>query len=356
MSSKDKVILYVDPDPEVSQKAKEAFEQFGYACVSCTSGKDGLDEIETVKPDLVIVDSMLPDITGEELYTRILTKPKFKKLRKTPFIMLTHNGEVDRPRMYNLGFSALLAKPVDGKALVEFAEDVLVSHQVKMEEMNCWETIHEAKDFLERVVESSVDAIITTDNKGIITYCNHAGEDLLGLSFEEVVGHRISKFLTEGGTELLRISNILTKRNKLPNYKLQINDQKGRAFFVNVSISTMRNGQGNVMGALGVCKKLDTNGFTEYDGNESDRLATVVETAIAVNHAINNPLVPILGNAQFLLQDDRITSDDIRRRLRVIVKNALRIRDITQKLASITHPVSKEYLQGTKMLDIDAST
>jgi nitrogen-specific signal transduction histidine kinase len=118
----------------------------------------------------------------------------------------------------------------------------------------------------------------------------------------------------------------------------------------------MRNGEGRVMGALGICKEIDGDNFSEYDVNKSDRLATVVETAIAVNHAINNPLVPILGNAQFMLQDERLVDEDMRRRLRVIVKNALRIRDITQKLANITRPVTKEYLKGTRMLDIEASS
>ena len=110
------------------------------------------------------------------------------------------------------------------------------------------------------------------------------------------------------------------------------------------------------MGALIVSKAISGIQFTEYDTNESDRLAAIVETAVAVNHEINNPLVPILGNAQFLLQDESIGSEDVKRRLRIIMSNARRIRNITQKLARITHPVTKEYLRGTRMLDIDAST
>jgi PAS domain S-box-containing protein len=225
-----------------------------------------------------------------------------------------------------------------------------------MEETHFYETIHEAKDFLEKVVESSIDSIITTDQKGVITYCNHASEEMLGYSFNELVDKRVSKFLADGPSELLKISAFLKRRKRLPNYKTVILDKKGRKIPINLSISIMRDGNGKVIGAIGISKEIEGKNFTEYDSNASDRLLAVVETAVAVNHAVNNPLVPILGNAQFLLQEGKIEDEEARKRLRAIVKNALRIRDITQKLANITHPVTKEYLKGTRMLDIDGST
>jgi PAS domain S-box-containing protein len=206
------------------------------------------------------------------------------------------------------------------------------------------------------VVESSTDSMITTDKKGIITYCNRASEEMLGYGFEELVGRRVSEFLEGGATELLKISALLRKRKKVQNLKTAIIRNDGRKIPINLSISTMKDEEGRVIGALGISKEIVGEGFTEYDTNESDRLAAVLETAVAVNHAINNPLVPILGNAQFLLQDEHIVDEDVRRRLRTIVNNALRIRDITQKLARIRHPVTKEYLRGTRMLDIEAST
>jgi len=227
---------------------------------------------------------------------------------------------------------------------------------LKIEEIHFWETIREARDFLERVVESSVDSIITTDTKGIITYCNRASEEMLGYCFEEMIGKRVTHFLQKESSEMLRIASVLRKKNKVQNYKTVVIGKGEKRIFVNLSISTMKDGEGGVVGALAIIKETSGEKSKEYDSNESDRLAAVVETAVAVNHAINNPLVPILGNAQFLLQDENLVDENVRKRLRVIVKNALRIRDITQKLAKITNPVTKEYLKGTRMLDIDAST
>jgi PAS domain S-box-containing protein len=351
-----KKILYIDGDSEYRAKVEKALNQGQYECRLFGTAESGLTAIADETPDVVVVDYYLNGMSGEELYTRFLTDQRFKKKRDIPFIILTQNGNINRSHLYSLGFSACLSKPFGSNQLIEFIQDVLVSHQLKMEEINCWETIREAKDFLERVVESSAEAIITTNTRAIITYCNRAAEDLIGYHFEELVGRRVSGFMGEGGSDLLQISALLKKRNKVQNYKTKILKKNKQLIPVNVSISIMRNSSGKAMGTLCICKEVDDDNFSEYDKNESDRVKAVVETAVAVNHAVNNPLVPILGNAQFLLQDERLTEEDIRRRLRVIVKNALRIRDITQKLANIQHPVTKEYLKGTRMLDIDAST
>ncbi|HDQ44995.1 MAG TPA: hybrid sensor histidine kinase/response regulator [bacterium] len=351
-----KKIVFIDNKSAYRKIAKEAFQSTPYECVICKTGQDGLNTIASVHPDLVVVEAFPPDMSGEEIYLQFLSNPEYRNLRKIPFIVLTENGHVDRSRLYGMGFSACMRKPFKARELIEFVEDALVSHQIKMEEMYCWETIREAKDFLERVVETSLDAIVTTDNGGIITYCNRACEEMLGYSFQELIGKRVSQFLVCGASELLKISAYLRKRNQLQNYKTVIIGNRNQKVSINLSLSTMRDSEGKVMGALGIAKETGGEKFAEYDSLASGRLATVVETAVAVNHAVNNPLVPILGNAQFLLQDDRLMDEDIRRRLRVIVKNALRIRDITQKLASISHPVTKEYLKGTRMLDIDAST
>lgn len=351
-----KKILYIDSDAKYRAKIRNACRNSAYQCVICCKGTEGLDRIIEEKPDVVIVDSWLADLSGEEVYTQFLIESRFRSLKGIPFIALTKNGNANRSKLYSLGFSGCLQKPFHFRNLLEFVEDVMVSHQLKMEEVFCWETIREAKDFLEKVVESSADAIVTTDTKGVITYCNRASEEMFGYHFEELVGKSVSLFFENGYSELLRISAFLRRRNKVQNYKVSIQKKDKRKITINLSISGMKNSEGKFMGALGVSKEVDGDNFTEYELNESERVAAVVETAVAVNHAINNPLVPILGNAQFLLQDEHVKEEDSRRRLRIIVKNALRIRDITQKLANITHPVTKEYLKGTRMLDIEAST
>jgi PAS domain S-box-containing protein len=349
-------IVYIDSDTKYIKKANSTFSKNGNEWIICHTGVEGLKNILKKKPDAVIVDYILSDISGEEVYTRFLTDPKYRSIKDIPFIALTNNGNVDKSRLYRLGFSACLGKPFSARKLFEFVEDVIVSHKFKLEEIYFWETIRKSRDFLERLVESSVDSIITTDSRGIINYCNGASEELLGLTFEELIGKRVSHFLKNGDSELLKISNFLKKYKKVQNYRTSIIRKDGKRIPINISISTMKNGNGGFLGALVISKEVEGETFQEYEDNEFDRLATIIETAIAVNHAINNPLVPILGNIQLILQDEEIVDKDTIKRIKIIRSNALRIRNIIKKLAEITHPVTVEYMKGTKMLDIEAST
>lgn len=85
---------------------------------------------------------------------------------------------------------------------------------------------------------------------------------------------------------------------------------------------------------------------------EKARIAAVLETAIAVNHEVNNPLTAVLGNTQLLLlQSDRLDPQTIRR-LQAIEESALRIKDVTQRLLRQGKIRTTEYPGGLRMLDL----
>jgi signal transduction histidine kinase len=85
---------------------------------------------------------------------------------------------------------------------------------------------------------------------------------------------------------------------------------------------------------------------------DKERLAAIIETAVTVNHEVNNPLTAILGNVQLLLLKRQDLDDDLKEKLRVIEASAMKIKDVTQRLMRLTTPRSVEYSDGTKMVDI----
>ncbi|HWR83748.1 MAG TPA: histidine kinase dimerization/phospho-acceptor domain-containing protein [Candidatus Deferrimicrobium sp.] len=85
-----------------------------------------------------------------------------------------------------------------------------------------------------------------------------------------------------------------------------------------------------------------------------ERLSAIIETAVAVNHEVNNPLTAILGNVQLLLLKRRDLDADLTAKLKTIETSALKIKDVTQRLMRITAPKSVEYSEGTKMLDLSS--
>lgn len=96
---------------------------------------------------------------------------------------------------------------------------------------------------------------------------------------------------------------------------------------------------------------------TQEELNRASRLAAIGEIVASVNHEINNPLMIISGNAQFLeLTIDQGVTDDIKERIRSIIKESDRISTVTQKLRDIKNPVSEDYTTtGEQMINLDKS-
>ncbi len=88
---------------------------------------------------------------------------------------------------------------------------------------------------------------------------------------------------------------------------------------------------------------------------QSERVAAITETAVTVNHEINNPLTAILGNTQLMLMSEKELPEDIVTKLKTIERSAIQIRETTGKLMSIVEPVRVSYASGLDMIDIEKS-
>jgi len=107
--------------------------------------------------------------------------------------------------------------------------------------------------------------------------------------------------------------------------------------------------------ALNYAAASQTKGITvPREALDQERLGGIVETAITVNHEVNNPLTAILGNTQLLLLKRDDLDDELKKKLKIIEESALKIKDITKRLMHITTPRSVEYTKGVNMLDLSA--
>lgn len=88
----------------------------------------------------------------------------------------------------------------------------------------------------------------------------------------------------------------------------------------------------------------------------SKRLATIGEVVASVNHEINNPLMIISGNAQFLEMSMAGYPEEMIERVKTIIEETERISRITRKLREIRNPVSEDYTpSGGQMIDLEKS-
>ena len=101
-----------------------------------------------------------------------------------------------------------------------------------------------------------------------------------------------------------------------------------------------------------IATNADQDSITARDLVDKERLGAILETAVAVNHEINNPLTAILGNVQLLLLKRSDLDEELTNKLKTIENSAMRIRDVTQKLLRLTSARSVHYADGTNMIDL----
>jgi two-component system alkaline phosphatase synthesis response regulator PhoP/two-component system response regulator ResD len=113
-------ILLVDDEQHIIELAQMYLEKEGYAVASASDGERALELIADVKPDLVVLDLMLPKVDGWEVCRRVRAESDL------PIVMLTARDEaIDKIVGLELGADAYLTKPFNPRELVAWIKAVL---------------------------------------------------------------------------------------------------------------------------------------------------------------------------------------------------------------------------------------
>ncbi len=113
-------ILVVDDEPAIIDLAEMYLQSEGYDVIRAANGREALDLAASARPDLIVLDIMLPEIDGWEVCRRLRADGE------VPIIMLTARGDpVDRVIGLDLGADDYLVKPFYGRELVARVKAVL---------------------------------------------------------------------------------------------------------------------------------------------------------------------------------------------------------------------------------------
>lgn len=101
-------IALIEDDQAISQMYRLKFEAEGYQVETAENGELGLALIKKMQPDIVLLDLMMPVMSGEEMLAKLRGEPWGKKVR---VIILTNRGEQEiPPEVRGLDVSALILK------------------------------------------------------------------------------------------------------------------------------------------------------------------------------------------------------------------------------------------------------
>jgi two-component system phosphate regulon response regulator PhoB len=108
-------ILVVDDEPDLLELVRVNLRQAGYDVETAEAGREALETLRRSPPDLMVLDLMLPDLSGTEICRRVRQDPELAAL---PIVMLTAKAdEVDRVVGLELGADDYVTKPFSPREL-----------------------------------------------------------------------------------------------------------------------------------------------------------------------------------------------------------------------------------------------
>jgi PAS domain S-box-containing protein len=223
--------------------------------------------------------------------------------------------------------------------------------------------LRSTKEFLERLIDSTVDAIIAADMRGQIILFNQGAERLFGYRARDVIGKKPVWDLYESGgaKQIMRMlrSTSYGGVGRLEQARREVRIANGETVPVSMTASIVYEGEREVA-TVGILADLRERIRMEQrllDAQQklqlSEKQALVAELAGAAAHELNQPLTSIIGYAQLI---ERQAPDKAAAHLRavgVILSEAERMAGIVKKIGKITKYETTEYVGSAKMLDLD---
>lgn len=273
-----------------------------------------------------------------------------------PLRQRTDDGTVVKRRLVSVNFSCVMRET---NAVLAAIRDVTEDRALARE-------LSQTRDFLQRVIESSVDGIISADMRGSILVYNQAAARIFGHPKEEVIGEMNVIDLYPPGVARDVMKRIRGKeyggRGRLSEYRVDMQTREGDRVPVSLSASLVMNGRRPV-GTVGIFTDVRdklamearlTRAQRELQNHEKQ--AAIAELAGAAAHELNQPLTAVMGYAEYLKRTLSETDPSQTRAVEVILSETERMANIVRKVGRITRYETKPYVGGAKIVDIEASS
>ncbi len=229
------------------------------------------------------------------------------------------------------------------------------------ERMRFQETQELARRYLEDILNNIQLGVIVLSRDMRITNLNRAQERFLNrmgirMSWVEVIGMEMAELMSEDAIWSQVAEQVLDQGEGFAGPQRTYQTEDGD-LILSIEITPLRDPHGKVIGAIqvseDVTEKVKLEGELHDAEIKAERLEAVRETAVAVNHEVNNPLASILGMTQLLLLSAEKLDEDTLRKLKQIEAGVNRIASVTSKLGSLDKLKTKDYIsEGPKMLDL----
>jgi len=178
--------------------------------------------------------------------------------------------------------------------IIEIARNVTEQKRTETE-------LIQAKDFLQNILDSSIDGITTTDLQGKIAYISPRTEDILGYNQQATISKKAYSLYGNGIKDARKIMRELMAKGEIKDHEMTLIRKDDTLIDINLSASLLRNEEGEIIGTLGIYRNITEKNRLEAQLAQAQRMEALGTLAGGIAHNFNNLLMGIQGNASLML-------------------------------------------------------
>jgi len=207
INAQDFLILIVDDLPTNLKILREILEPIGYELTFATNGRKALERVETIQPDLILLDLMMPDLDGLEVCEILYNNPSYQDI---PIIFLTAQHEKDYLiRAFQQGAVDYITKPFQSLELLARIKTHLelkqyrdrLKKQLEQEQLLKKITANilshsQLKDILDHIVNGTRD-LLQADRVTVCRFLSSEKSKMIAESVVEGLSPRLEEIITD---------------------------------------------------------------------------------------------------------------------------------------------------------------
>jgi len=328
-----KRLLAVDDSITYLQELASQLREEDYVVIMASSGEEALAYLATEPVDGILLDLIMPGLSGQEACKLIKQRAKWRDI---PLIMLTAHDDRDAMiECINAGADDYIAKSADFEVLKvrlrahlrrkhfedenhRFREKLVRSEteatariQIEAEQLKLDQRLRDQQFYTRSLIESNIDALMTTDPAGIITDVNKQMEALTGSTRDELIGSPFKSYFTDPARAEAGIKLVLSDK-KVTDYELTACSRDGKKTLVSYNATTFHDRDRTLQGVFGVARDVterkrfelalqETNVEMESAKSAAEKANLAKSDFLSgMSHELRSPLNAILGFAQLM--------------------------------------------------------